>query len=157
MELRIKEIVDAYSERLLRYANSILQNRQDAEDVVQEVFMAVYQNERRFDGRNLSAWLYKMTYNGSISKIRKRRALPFAEVPVQAVEVEKEDDISEATAKALSQLKPQERALLYGRIVEDYSYNELAMQMGVPAATLRKRYERTKQKFSEILKEAHGK
>jgi len=155
--MKIEEIVDAYSERLLRYANSILQNMQDAEDVVQEVFMTVHEQSARFDGRNLNAWLYKMTYNGSISKIRKRKIIPFADVPVQLVEPKKENELSEATTMALARLKPQERALLYGRIVEDYSYDELAAQMGQSTATLRKRYERAKQKFAGILKEVHGK
>ena len=157
MELNIEEIVDQFSKKLLRYADSILCNRQDAEDIVQEVFMTAYQNRERFDGRHLSAWLYKMTYNSSIDKIRKRRILPFAEVPGQRVnpKEEKDFDLSDASLTAFSRLKPQERALLHGRIIDDYDYDELSKQMGLSAATLRKRYERAKQKFATILKEVH--
>ena len=43
MDLKIEKIVDEYSERLLLYAKSILGNWQDAEDVVQEVFMAAHE------------------------------------------------------------------------------------------------------------------
>ena len=153
MEREIDRIIDEFSGRLLRYANSILGNYQDAEDVVQEIFMTVYQQSGKFDGRNLSAWLYKMTYNSCISKIRKRRILPFADVPVSEKPTDVDIGLSDASKAALAKLKPQERALLYGRIVEDYSYDELALQMGQSAATLRKRYERAKQKFAVILKE----
>ena len=73
----IEDLVDIYSERLLRYATSILYNYQDAEDVVQDVFMSAYQNLAKFDGRNVSAWLYKITYNKSINKIKRRKVLLF--------------------------------------------------------------------------------
>ena len=56
----IEDLVDIYSEHLLRYATSILYNYQDAEDVVQDVFMSAYQNWSTFDGKNVSAWLYKI-------------------------------------------------------------------------------------------------
>jgi len=48
-------------------------------------------------------------------------------------------------------LKPQDRALVYARIIEGYSYEELAAQMGTSAAVLRKRYERAKRKLASSL------
>ena len=94
-----------------------------------------------------------MTYNRSVDVIRKRKILPIAEVPTRAVEPSKKNDLSDASMAAFAKLKPQERALLHRRIVEDYSYDELAEQMDVPASTLRKRYERAKQKFAVAYEE----
>jgi len=156
MEQRvIEDLVDIYSERLLRYATSILYHHQDAEDVVQDVFMSAYQNWSTFDGKNISAWLYKITYNKSINKLKKRKILFFADAPDIRVEQQNQPHFSEETLIALGKLKPQERAILYGRIIEGYDYEELAEQMGASPATLRKRYERAKKKFAGILNHGH--
>jgi len=151
MALIIEDLVDMYSERLLRYATSILYNYQDAEDVVQDVFMSAYQNMSTFDGGNVSAWLYKITYNKSINKLRRRKILLFADLPDYSVVSQDQTGLSDETLHALSLLKPQDRALLYGRIIEGYDYEELAEQMGTSPATLRKRYERAKKKLADIL------
>ena len=147
----IEDLVDIYSERLLRYAISILYNYQDAEDVVQDVFMSAYENLAKFDGQNVSAWLYKMTYNKSLNKLKRRKILLFADVPDMRVANQTQTGFSEEIMHALSLLKPQERAVLYGRIIEEYDYEELALQMNASATTLRKRYERAKKKFADIL------
>jgi len=151
MEHIIEDLVDIYSERLLRYATSILFNHQDAEDVVQDVFMSAYQNLATFDGDNISAWLYKITYNKSINKLKKRKILLFADVPENSIVSQNQIGLSDETLHALSLLTPQDRALLYGRIIEDYDYEELAEQMDASPATLRKRYERAKKRLADIL------
>ena len=52
---------------------------------------------------------------------------------------------------ALRLLKPQDRALLYARIIGGYDYEELSQQMNKSPATLRKRYERAKKKLANHL------
>jgi len=155
MSHTIENLVDIYSERLLRYATSILYNHQDAEDVVQDVFMSAYQNLSTFDGGNVSAWLYKITYNKCINKLKKRKVLLFADVPESSIISQNQTGLSDETLHALSLLKPQDRALLYGRIIEGYDFEELAKQMGASPATLRKRYERAKKKLADILNADH--
>lgn len=151
----IEDLVDTYSERLLRYATSILYNYQDAEDVVQDVFMSAYQNLETFDGGNISAWLYKITYNKCMNKLRTRKILPFGEPPINMPFVPQNNALSDETLQALGRLKPQERALLYSRIIEAYNFEELALQMNASPTTLRKRYERAKKKLATILNETH--
>jgi DNA-directed RNA polymerase specialized sigma24 family protein len=59
--------------------------------------------------------------------------------------------MSDETLCALRRLKPKERALLYGRIMEELSYEELSLLSGCSPATLRKRYERAKNKLAAYL------
>jgi len=155
MEHVIEDLVDIYSERLLRYATSILYNYQDAEDVMQDVFMSAYQNLATFDGGNVSAWLYKITYNKCMNKIRTRKILPFGELPINMPFISQNNELSDETLQALGRLKPQERALLYSRIIEEYNFEELSLQMNASSATLRKRYERAKKKLAAILNQTH--
>ncbi len=67
-------LVDAYSGMIYRLANRILQNPQDAEDILQETFIKAYNALPRFDGRSrLSTWLYRIATNEALMLLRKKR------------------------------------------------------------------------------------
>ena len=150
-EHELEELIACYGEKLLRYATSILYNHQDAEDVVQDVFISAYQSRDCFDGKNLSAWLYKITYNHSVNKLKKRKWLFFHDIKEEpAVYIEDSFTMPEIM-EALKPLKPQERALLYGRIMNGQSYEELSKIMSSSPAALRKQYERVKKKAAKYL------
>lgn len=152
----LEEVINLYGEKLLRYATAILCDYQEAEDVVQESFIAAYQNRNKFDGENLSAWLYKITYNRSLNKLKKRKIFYFSEIHSEAVLAEKDEGLSNETLRALQKLKPKERALLYGRIIEEQSYEELSFLTGISPATLRKRYQRAKDKLVKELNNVYS-
>jgi len=147
----LDKVVSEYGERLLRYATSILYNHQDAEDVVQEVFISAYQNSGAFDGGNLSAWLYKITYNKCMNAVKRRRFIFFGDIPENTVAHCDVSNSDREMLDILSLLKPQDRALVYARVIEGYTYEELSVQMGTSVAALRKRYERAKGKLAGSL------
>lgn len=150
-EDELEEVINLYGEKLLRYATAILCDYHEAENVVQEVFLSAYQNRTTFDGSNLSAWLYKITYNRSLNQLKKRRLFYFSEIHAKAASPADDTALSDETLRALRRLKPKERALLYGRIMEEQSYKELSLLLGCSPATLRKRYERAKKKLAAYL------
>ena len=63
------------------------------------------------------------------------------------------DYIGPQLRAALLTLSPQERALVFGRVMEERSYEELSQMLGHSAATLRKRYERARHKLAWALTE----
>lgn len=68
-------MVEAYSGAIYRLALKMLNNTQDAEDILQETFLKAYRHLDRFDGRSkLSTWLYRIAANEALMLIRKRRA-----------------------------------------------------------------------------------
>lgn len=154
-ENELAEVINLYGEKLLHYATAILCDYQEAENVVQEVFLAAYQNRAAFDGKNLSAWLYRITYNRSLNQRKKPRILCFSEVRDKAVSPNEDTGLSDETLCALRQLKPKERALLYGRIMEEKSYEELSLLLGCSPSALRKQYERAKKKLAGYLDAGH--
>lgn len=149
-EDELEEVINLYGEKLLRYATAILCDYHEAENTIQEAFLSAYQNRDTFDGKNLSAWLYKITYNRCLNLLKKRKILFFSEIPSEAVSPEK-DRFSDETLHALQRLKPKERALIYGRIVENRSYEELSQLTGSSPAALRKQYQRAKDKLVNYL------
>ena len=155
-ETELEELMACYGEKLIRYAASILCSYQDAEDVVQDVFIYAYQNRSRFFGSNTSAWLYKITYHDCLDKIkaRKRRKWFFFNDVKEEPAMYMEDTVSmPEIIRILERLKPQERALLFGRIMNGQSYEELSRIMDSTPATLRKQYERVKKKAAKYLNE----
>ena len=79
-------LFEEYSDKLFRLAVGLLENEAEAEGVVQDSFLRLFERLDQFEGRSkLSTWLYRVAYNISIDRIRKRR-------PTVALADEFEDD-----------------------------------------------------------------
>lgn len=147
-----EEAIGLYGSRLLRYVSAVLGDYHEAEDVVQEVFLLAMKNCRRFDGKNLSAWLYKIAYRTSLNRL-KRRPLLLEDVNEQDLTVPGMEEDGGEFWEHLKVLAPKERVLLFSRIYEGKSYAAISETTGVAQAVLRKRYERARKKLMESLTE----
>src|SRR5437868_12064829 len=68
-------LVDRYQEKLLRYARKFLLDRDDAKDVVQDVFIKAYENIQSFDtSRRFSPWIYRIAHNEFVNALKKKKA-----------------------------------------------------------------------------------
>jgi RNA polymerase sigma-70 factor (ECF subfamily) len=77
----LAELVTKYSDRIYNLALRILRNKEDAEDILQETFLTVFQKLDTFDGRaNFFTWIYRIATNASLMKLRKKKMI-FAELP----------------------------------------------------------------------------
>ena len=113
----------------------------------------------------IGLWLH-LTYNRCINHLKKRRLVFFEEVPEQIRTAEEnvtsegstdeDGGFSEKTLKALSHLKPADRALVYGKVMDERSYEEMAQELNASPAALRKRYERARKKLAKHLTAADG-
>jgi len=66
-------MVETYSGLIFRLAFKMLNNTEDAEDILQETFIKAYRNLKGFDGRaSLSTWLYRIATNEALMKLRKK-------------------------------------------------------------------------------------
>ena len=69
-----EQLVKRYDRNIFRIAQHITQNREDAEDVVQDAFLKSYQNLNRFQEQSkFYTWLVRIAVNESLMKLRKRR------------------------------------------------------------------------------------
>src|SRR5271155_4840381 len=69
-----EQLVKRYDSKLLRIAQSITHNREDSQDAVQEAFLKAYQNLPAFrEDSKFSTWLFRITVNQSLMKLRKQR------------------------------------------------------------------------------------
>src|SRR5215470_19343674 len=70
-ETAMADLADAYSPKIQQLAFRYLRNKEDAEEVVQDVLYKVYRNVGEFRGdAALSSWIYRITFNAAISRLR---------------------------------------------------------------------------------------
>ena len=86
-----EELVKRYDRKLLRIAQNLMHNREDAEDVVQEAFLKAFLHLDQFrEDSKFSTWLIRITLNQSLMKLRKQR--PAREVSLDE-DFQSEEDV----------------------------------------------------------------
>lgn len=154
-EEELKEVIDHYRTRIFKYCFNTVCDYHAAEDITQQILIKAYRNRTNFRGDStLSTWLYRIAYNCCMDYLRKQRLfLPLfvvtetSSIPEDAIDGEFSPEVLEA----LLLLTPKERAIVYGRIVEEKSYGELAEICNISEAALRNRYLRAKKKLAAAL------
>ena len=147
--------IELYGQPLLRYCHNILCDYAEAQDAVQITFIKAYNKRKKFkSGTSLSAWLYRIAYTTCIDILRRKKLLFFLPQGLSQRETNSDSNlISDDLKTALLALSPSDRALVFNRVIDEKSYADLEAIYNVPAATLRKRYERAKTKLGKLLKE----
>jgi len=70
----LEALMERYASRVYRLAHGILRNSADAEEVVQDVFLTLFQKIHTFEGRSaLASWIYRVTTNAALIKRRGRK------------------------------------------------------------------------------------
>lgn len=154
-EEELEHAMKLYSQSLLRYCNNILCDYEEAKDAVQITFIKAYEKRKFFKpGTCFSEWLYRIAYTTCMDSLRKKRWQRLFQTYLED-EIDKKEYINEELKEALLKLKPLERALVFSRVIDEKSYAELEKIYGISASTLRKKYERVKNKLAKLLKEAN--
>ena len=166
-------LVTLFGGRVFAVAFRILQDRAEAEDLSQEVFVALYHALPTFRGESkLSTWIYKITRNRCLNRLKflKRRhvgTLADIDDPAvarAAVDPEAEArghkradlrlqgrDVSSVLEEHLLALPEEQRTLVILRDLEDLSYEEIAEVTGLPLGTVKSRLHRARAELSERL------
>ena len=134
-ETDLTALVQTYSALLFRVAHSILRNRAESEDVVQDVFLRVLEHEKKLpDIRDLRVWLVRITWNLAIDRRRRIRPdqldEPFAESLV-ARSAPADQALSDArqitaTLREIERLPKPERHVLLLSAIDELSITEIS-------------------------------
>jgi RNA polymerase sigma-70 factor (ECF subfamily) len=157
-------LVERYEEKLLRYIMRISRGtREDAEDLLQDVFLSAYKNLNDFD-QNLkfSSWIYRIAHNKVISHFRKITARPKTmtyEGDSQLLNVlASEENIAKALERkytaeevriAIDQLDEKYREVLMLKFLEEKDYKEISDILEKPMGTVATLISRAKKQFKE--------
>jgi RNA polymerase sigma factor (sigma-70 family) len=158
-------IVDKYKDMVYTVAYRISGNHEDAEELAQDVFVKAYNSLKDFKGKSkLSTWLYSITYNTSISKIRKKRLdyisldeddISYSEIENKSYEEKFDFDRVPLNIlkKVMNKLDPVDKLMLTLYYQDDRTINELSDITGLTAANVKVRLFRSRKKIYTKLKE----
>jgi len=161
------ELVHRHQDRLYNTVYRLLDNAEDAQDVVQEAFLNAYQSLRLFKGdAQFFTWLYRIAVNSAISLRRKRRVVLTTDTPPAGRVILEPMDDSEFTnpshaleraederrlQNALNRLTPEYRTVLVLKEIEGLKYEEIAAALQVPIGTVRSRLHRARLELRQQL------
>ncbi len=144
----IEHIFDAYAESMFRAAFALLQNREDAEDAVQEAFLKRIQKAPAFkDSNHEKAWLLRVTINLSKNMLKSsdRKNTPFL------VDIPTEDEEAGDVLSCVLTLPEHYRTVIHLYYYEGYSIREIASILKLPSATVGTRLSRARRLLKTIL------
>jgi RNA polymerase sigma-70 factor (ECF subfamily) len=160
-----REIVERYQSKVFSIIHGIVRQRNDVEDIAQQVFAKVYFSIKNFDFRSsLITWIYKITVNECFDYLRKKKVRKLvyesdlSEDEVRRVEntepsVDRQPRADENLArrdyvnKLMTRVSEEERMLLMMKEVEGHSVEELAEMTGMNENTIKVKLFRARQKL----------
>lgn len=163
------ELVNRYERKIFRLAQNITQNREDAEDVMQEAFLKAYTHLQNFQGDSrFYTWLVRIAVNEALMKLRKRRPGEFSlDEPVEG-----DDDfmpreiadwgplpdqryernqLNSILSEAIEKLEPDFRVVFVLRDVEELSTEETARLLGLSVPAVKSRLLRARLRLRQKL------
>jgi RNA polymerase sigma-70 factor (ECF subfamily) len=163
-ESGLAELYDRHSRLVFSLALRILQNRADAEDVVQEVFAQVWTQARRYEGErgSVAAWMLMMARSRAIDRLRSRRARPESggqtpaaqdvadAAPTQDLQLLSNEEVAKLR-EALDGLPAVQRTALELAYYEGLTHAEIAQRLSEPLGTVKTRIRQAVIKLRESL------
>jgi len=158
-----EELVNRYSDMLLRTAWRYTGNREDAEDAVAETFVRAYSRLNEIRGAaSIGPWLRTLTVNLCLDGYRKnryrgRRIEDYAhEVPTVSSDPDPAESAEDSEAlaelqKALRQLSPRQRAAFVLFEVQGLDIREVAREMGCSEGTVKAQLHRARARLRDLL------
>lgn len=153
------ELVRELERPLLYYAAKLLANEDAAFDVLQEVWLTAFRAIRRLeDPRTVRPWLYRITHDRAIDRIRHDRSRGRAErVRAESMPAELDEEPSfdaedaQALHRALDRIDLKHREVLVLHFLDDLSIADIAAVVGEPAGTVKSRIHYAKRALKEAL------
>ncbi len=164
-------LISLYENNIYKLCLKMLQSEEEAADAFQEVCLKIWKQLKHYKGdAKLSTWIYRLTTNQCIDLLRKNKKHSTdlsifqrneKEEEWLLEEVSKEDVAGEIEAKALkevielglSELKPEYRAIIVLKDIQDYSYEEIATILEISLGTVKSRLSRARGALKKVLEQ----
>ncbi|KGR91895.1 hypothetical protein CD30_03030 [Ureibacillus massiliensis 4400831 = CIP 108448 = CCUG 49529] len=149
--LRVHEIVQTYSDTLIRIAVQQTKNMSEAEDIVQEVYMTLMKQKKPFDNEShLKAWLIKVTFNKCKDYFKSSRVRKTVSITDEMTFIAKEE---QSVLPEIFELVQEDRVIVYLHYYEGYTTAEIANLLEMKVNTVGSKLRRVRMKLKTILEE----
>ena len=159
-------LLERYGKQVFTLIVKIVGNREDAEELTQDVFVKAYGSLAKFRAESaFSTWIYRIAYNTAISATRKKG---FDHIPIDEAFIEETRDETvleesdddrrlEYLYRALEQILPEERAMITLYYKDDKSMDEIAVITGLTETNVKTKMFRIRKKLLVLIKSMEGK
>jgi RNA polymerase sigma-70 factor (ECF subfamily) len=173
-----RELVRRYERPVFSLIFRMVRDSATAEDLAQDTFVKVLNHIDKYRPEfKLSSWLFKIANNVAIDHLRRRQidtismsgsphAGTASEIEATSFDVGSDDEsaldemeskeLGEAIEKAIGHLRPEYRACILLRHVEDRSYEEIAATLDLPLGTVKTYIHRARHQLRESLEHLRG-
>jgi RNA polymerase sigma-70 factor (ECF subfamily) len=162
-----EEVATQYGPAIYSMAYRLTGNDEEARDLAQDVFVRVYRNLDKYQPGTFQGWLYRITKNLFLDRVRKRRRYRLEPLPDEDYRHPVDDDPGPSghldnrmlrgdLERALVALPPTFRTAVVLCDVQGLSYEEIADATGWPLGTVRSRIHRGRRMLRETLLEDGG-
>ncbi|MGX1024773.1 RNA polymerase sigma factor [Flavobacterium sp. CS20] len=156
------ELVELYKEQLYWHIRYLLKNHEDTDDVLQNVFIKIYKNIKKFKGDSrLYSWMYRIAKNESLTFLKKRsKMLKISDEELQTHIVDnlksdvyfEGDQIQLKLHKAISTLPEKQKEVFQLRYFEEMKYQDMAELLQTSESALKSNYHHASKKVEQYLK-----
>lgn len=153
-----QELYNLYAKAMFNISVRILNNSDEAEEVLQDSFLKVFGNIDTYDWNySFGVWLKRIVINRSLDLLKKRKLnfVSIDEINYSEAE-EKEEGIIydvEMIKKCIRELPDGYRTVISLFLFEDHSHREIAELLGISEGTSKSQYNRAKKKLIELVKQ----
>lgn len=152
------ELYKLYSKPMFHVSLRIIQKREEAEDVLQECFIDMFNKLETWRGESsFGTWFKRIVVNRSINSVKKKKLMLVEEMKANSVMEEEEMEEKEIpftveqVKEAMKQLSEGYRIVFSLYIFEDYSHKEIAEQLNITESTSKSQLNRAKKRLMELL------
>ena len=157
-----KMLMDNFQVPIYNYIRRLVVSHEDAEDVLQEVFIRVYRNLDQFRGESsLSTWIYRIATNESLRLLNTRKdeeAIPAEEVQEELIGklkasdyIDYENELAVKFQEAILSLPEKQRLIFNLRYYDELDYEEISRILDSKVDTLKVNYHYAKEKIKEYI------
>ncbi len=144
--------VDLFSDRLFRFILKKIKNEADAQDVVQNTFLKMWQNCEKVEFPKAKSYLFTVAYRDMIDGIRKMSKISQPEtMPDRATSAAAPSDIKDLLNRGLQRLSDVQRSVVMLKDYEGYSYKEIGEIVNLSEAQVKVYIFRARKKLKEFL------
>lgn len=157
-----KSLVEKHSSNVFNLIKGVVSSREDAEEIAQDVFVKAFFSLKNFRGDcSFSTWLYRIAYNMSISKTR-RKIREFISIDINGALIISDDVSLTETKKdreemfnmiqnALEQLDSKDKFLIISFYMHEKSIKDLIEITGLSESNVKVRLHRSRKKLSQLI------
>lgn len=167
-----KELFARYHKKLFAYIYHLVGNREETEDILQNVFSKTYKSIQNFDtSRKFSSWIYRIAHNESVNFLKrksKRYTISWDDISTSKDKLDsafseerpeekmEHQEITKEVDWALEKLPKKYKQVLELRYFQEYSYEAMGKILHKPVNTVGTLINRAKRKLLEVVKGRDG-